>query len=200
AGLFAGLALAPAAARAQTFTLTVPLRPPAATLPQTARVKIAFESASIGPGPQVSIDGGAAVAPATNCVTNPATCTALGSFGPGSGDTVIVKWLSTTRLEVTLDFTTDFGANFCSSTRAADRTLSVALTNVSATGYRMASYTVPELATVANPAPKCDVAFRRVSASRAFLSVVGGVSNLGRLPLDVVLVLDKSGSMDWDIP
>jgi hypothetical protein len=200
----AAATLAPAASQAQTFTLTVPLRsdgdPLTNDVPDTARVRVVFESAAIGPGPQVSIDGGTGIAPATTCVANPATCNAVGTFGPGGGDVAFVRWTSNTRLEVALQFNTDFSGSLCASQRTGNRALSVGLTNVTATGYRMASYTVPELVTVANPAPKCDVAFRRVNSNRAFLGVVGGVSNLGRLPLDVVLVLDKSGSMGWDIP
>ncbi|MGH9238574.1 MAG: outer membrane beta-barrel protein [Vicinamibacterales bacterium] len=190
------------AAAQQTFTLTVPFRPNTAAgpQPQIARVKVAFDSAAIGPAPQVAIDGGAGVSPATTCVANAATCNAAGVFG--AGDLVAVKWVSATRLEMLLQFNSEFAPNFCTSTRVADRSVSVSITTVAATGYRMASYSVPELVTPTNPAPKCDAAIRRVSANKAFMTQNSGgaATPNGRLPLDVILVLDKSGSMGWALP
>ncbi|HEX2076800.1 MAG TPA: hypothetical protein VHG08_03800 [Longimicrobium sp.] len=190
--------LAPCHTLAQSFTLTVPVRP--ATVPQTARVKIAFESASIDPNPQVTVAGTAMLAPTQPCTVNPAACNTLGVFGPANADVAQAKWVSPTRMELTLTLNSDFMGHFCASTRMADRSITVALSNVTATGYRMASYSVPELMTATNPAPKCDVAFRRVSTGKATLGPVMGVDNLGRLPLDVVLVLDKSGSMADPLP
>ena len=109
-----------------------------------------------------------------------------------------------TTAELTLDFNSDFDAATCAS-RAASPTgqFSISLSNINATGYRMASYTVPELSNAVPPgppAPRCDSAFRRISAQNATLSAAPGVTNLGRLPLDVILVLDKSGSMGWSLP
>jgi hypothetical protein len=190
------------AAAQQTFTMTVPFRPNtmAGPQPQIARVKVVFDSAAIGPAPQIAIDGAAAVSPATHCVANPATCTAAGVFG--AGDLAAVKWVSATRIEVLLQFNSNFSPNFCTSTRVADRIVAVSITNVAATGYRMASYSVPELVTPSNPAPKCDAAIRRVNSNKAFMTqnTGGAASPAGRLPLDVILILDRSGSMGWALP
>ena len=189
----------------QSFTLAVPVRPGA--VPQTARVKIAFESSELNPigsSPQIRLDGSSTsiTMPATNCVTNPATCSAVGVFGSGVvKDVMNVRWVSPTRMELTLLFKSEFtSSNYCSSTRTADRSVSLSLTGINATGYRMAGYTVPALDTVANPAPKCDVPFRRVKNGGPYITPPAGVNNLGRLPLDVILVLDKSGSMGWNFP
>ena len=187
--------LVAASAGAQTFTLNVPFRP--GPRPQTAKVKIVFESAAVGANASATIDGSA-----TACAGAP-PCNVLGSFGPGGADLTQLK-ASATRVELNLDFMSDFnGGNLCDSTRVANRTITVTLANVNATSYRMASYTVPELTNAVPPgppAPQCNAAFRRISAEKATLTPPGGVSNLGRLPLDVILVLDKSGSMGWLLP
>jgi hypothetical protein len=190
----AAILLIAASAGAQTFTLDVPFRP--GPVPQTAKVKITFESAAVGVA-SATIDGGV-----TACPGAP-PCNTLGNFGPGNADLVQLKTTATTA-ELTLDFMSDFNAaNFCDSTRVANRSISITLANINATGYRMASYTVPELTNTVPPgppAPRCDSAFRRISAQKASLSAAPGVTNLGRLPLDVILVLDKSGSMGWSLP
>jgi hypothetical protein len=189
------LLLSAATAGAQTFNLNVPFRP--GPVPQTAKVKIVFESAAVGANASATIAGSA-----TSCAGAP-PCNVLGNFGPGNADLVQLK-ATATRVELTLDFLSDFnGGNLCDSTRVVDRSISVTLANVNATGYRMASYTVPELTNAVPPgppAPQCSAAFRRISAGKATLAPPGGVTDLGRLPLDVILVLDKSGSMGWSLP
>src|SRR5262249_38125628 len=164
----------------QNFTLTVPFRP-GASQPQTGRVKIAFDTGASG---TITVDG--------TPITCAAPCNALGNFGPGNADLAQVKWLSTTKVEITLTFNSDFMGNFCNSTRVADRNLALSLAGgIGATGFRMASYSVPELTNAVPtpgfqpPQPRCDSAFRRVSTNRAFLSVLVGVTNRGRLPLDI---------------
>lgn len=63
-----------------------------------------------------------------------------------------------------------------------------------ADGYRMTSYTVASNLNCSQPR-------RRVKSNAAVLtSVPSGVANYGRHPLDVILVLDKSGSMGSTLP
>ncbi len=63
-----------------------------------------------------------------------------------------------------------------------------------ADGYRMTSYTVASNR-------DCSKARRRIRSNAAVLtSIPSGVTNYGRHPLDVILVLDKSDSMGWPLP
>jgi hypothetical protein len=200
--LLAGL-FAPVAQADQTFTINVPKRgfgDPAP--PETANVRMIFEGPGVGTSsPQVN--GTAFVDsanPANPCVAASTTC--LGSFTYNSlSHGAKLQRNSANALQISFDLSNDLASNLCGNlTPAATTSRSFTLTlptATTATSYRIASYTVPERASAANTAPKCDVAFRRVDTNRATATVVNPAIAAvpGRLPLDMVLVLDKSGSM-----
>jgi hypothetical protein len=93
------------------------------------------------------------------------------------------------------------GPDYCSplATAAQTETITFTLTGATPTGYRINSYTVPGTSGSSLSAPvtavDCSKAKRRVSVSADFGSTPPPGTNLYRHPLDVVMVLDKSGSM-----
>ncbi len=93
------------------------------------------------------------------------------------------------------------GPDYCSPLAAAAQTetITFTLTGATPTGYRTNSYTVPGTAGSSLSAPvtavDCSKAKRRVSNSVDWGTTPPPGANLGRHSLDVVMILDKSGSM-----
>ena len=192
--------LAPVASADQTYTISVPQRglgaPPP---PETSLVKMRIEGTGVGV-PAPTVNGVAFFGATSTCDVDATHCSGLASFNYGGAtpmNTGIVKRVSANRIDLSFDLKKDFeGEDRCGNLAAGvptARTITLVLPGVSsAATYRMSSYTVPERASA-----KCDVAFRRVDTNRptAAFTGTGSATNAGRLPLDLVLVLDKSGSM-----
>lgn len=192
--VFGFIALNASFAAAETMTLSVPYR--GALSMQTAATTIEFDASAIATGATISIQ-------TVTTVTVPvpaSTCTGTGCERADStlqGDDILVRRISgTNRAQLTLTYFGSFGANFCAPTIASDRSFKIettGLTFTSATnGYRISSFMSPSDAS-------CDIAYVRVPSSRPYISG-STLQKLGRLPLNLVLVLDASPSMDWDIP
>lgn len=184
-------------AQAQSLMLAVPNRG-AAT--QSASTALEFEADTIAANATVTISGSPINVPASNC--NVAmNCEVLALSG--ANDTVLLTRIAgTQRVRVQITYTSLPGApDYCSiSMPPAGLNIPVVLAGFTfgapgstVHGYRITSYMAP-------PAPVCNIPYVRVPTSRPFLSVSGGLTRLGRLPLNIVLVLDKSGSMSWNVP
>lgn len=178
---------------AQTMTLTVPYR--GGLSMQAAQTVIEFDASSIGAGATISVAGTSVTVPASPCAG--LGCVAVDSTS--AGDDILVRRISTTnRARLELTYLASFGANFCVYTGpTGDKTFTVELSGfafASATdnGYRITSFMAPSDAS-------CDVAYARVPGPRPSISDTT-LTKLGRLPLNVVLALDRSPSMEWTIP
>jgi hypothetical protein len=176
-----------------TFKVQVPDR--GNGKPQIKRVKVLLELAGDPTGSTVSVNGG--VAGGFGCLLQDAANNDQFTFKRISGtNKVVLELLDNTRF---LNPT-----NMCNAT-AAPHFFDVTLESpVAVTGYRIASYTVPILEVPPPLVPlaiECTQAKRRVNTSPAFFDVpLPPGEDKGRLPLDVILVLDKSGSMGWKVP
>ena len=184
-------------AQAQNLTLTVPHR---GVGTQSASTAIEFQADTIAANATVTISGTPLNVPASNC--NVAmNCDVLALTA--ANDTVLLTRIAgTTRVRMQITYTSLPGApNYCTiATPLAGFSIPVALSGFTfgapgstVHGYRITSYMAP-------PAPVCNIPYLRVPTSRPFLSAAGGLTRLGRLPLNIVLVLDKSGSMAWNVP
>jgi len=188
------VALLPGWASAQTMTLTIPFRDPDPPLVvmQTAATVVEFDASTV---PGTITVGGApfTVAPST-CVG--LACSTLGSAG--GDDVKVTRIAGTNRVQVTVTYLSDFGANFCGFTAAAaDRVLQFDIAGFvfanAGNGYRLTSFMAPSDLS-------CQVLYVRVPSEQPLFTADAGLTKLGRLPLNVVLVLDKSGSMGELVP
>ncbi|MCO6435110.1 vWA domain-containing protein [Nitrosomonas nitrosa] len=178
------------------LTLTVPYR--GATSMQTASTMIEFDASNITGGATISIDGQSVAVPATPCAGN--ACSSLGSTP--AGDDILVRRISgTNRARLELTYFGSFSAPYCASTiTPAGRSFEVVLSGFTfantGNGYRITSFMAPSDAS-------CDIPYARVPSNRPFLTSNPAeqvLTRLGRLPLNIVLALDKSNSMSWTIP
>lgn len=168
----------------QDFTLTLQPRSPNY---DTARVTVAFESSGISPGATITVGGGGSIiVPTSVGASNPGGTATSGEF------VQIIRRSSTEIYVVWTASSAEFSGNWCSHFRTSNKNISISLNGVNATGYRYAGYVAPS-------PENCGNAIRRVR-SGVLLSGPAGVADDGRLPLDVVLVIDKSGSMGWSLP
>lgn len=192
--LFGGLlAIGSSAAWAQTLTLQVPSRGPSPPTMQTAMSAIEFDAASIGGGSTISVDGTSIAVADAGCAG--VACKAVG-VSP-TGDVATVTRISgTQRARLDISYKSVFPGNFCAPTiTPAGLSITLELTGFTfgaGKGYRITSFMAPSDAS-------CDIAYVRVPTSRPSISGAGA-DYLGRLPLNIVLVIDKSPSMDWVIP
>jgi hypothetical protein len=194
--------LATSASADQTFNITIPQRGLGAPQPpEISFMRLRVDGPGVGSKP-ATLNGVAFAGGTATCDVDPGNCSAAANFNYGNGtldDLVTLKRVNANRLDFAFELKKDFASeNRCGDFAAnvpTSRTATIVLSGVNAaTTYRMASYTVPERASA-----KCDVAFRRVDTNKAFATVTGAAAtNAGRLPLDIVLVLDKSGSMSLD--
>ena len=106
------------------------------------------------------------------------------SIGPPGGNRVTIFYQPLSRFN---------SGNLCTLKPGVTeaQTVSFQLTGASVTGYRITSYIVASTV-------DCGQAKRRLSAGASL--DLPATMNKGRNPLDVILVLDKSGSMDWEAP
>jgi hypothetical protein len=202
AALMIAALFAPVAGANQIFTFTVPKRTVGPLVPETARVVLIVEGTGIG-STSATVNGNAfvdAVTPTDPCAAADPSCLATFTYNSISHGAKLDR-RSANSLQISLDLSADLPGNLCGALPAGvtNRTFTVELPSVTtATTYRLASYTVPALQSPDNTAPKCDTAFRRVDTSPASAVVTGSAPNpgsAGRVPMDMVLVLDKSGSM-----
>src|SRR5262245_44115238 len=180
--------LAPLAATAQTLTLTVPYR--GASSMQSAKTVIEFDASTIAAGATIGVtsSGGTLVnvaVPSSPCVDE-MTCTASGTAS--TGDDILVRRITqTNRAQLELSYVASFGNTPCAYVGSnSAKTYTVTLSGFTfgvANGYRITSYMAPSL-------DACEIAYVRVPSPRPNLA--GPVTRLGRLPLNVVMVLDKS--------
>jgi hypothetical protein len=206
--LFAAIALwLPAGAMADTaFNLDINKRAPNRPV---GRVKLTLELAAAPTAgvTSVSIGGGAAV-PMPAAGTTPGT-TAAGdffTFGKGTGNSVVIDYnarssfaapsnLCVLKAGANCDVNGDGVSNeICDGNQV--RPINFIGPTVSA--YRLNAYTSASDFT-------CGSAFKRVESAAApdpFAATItlGGATDKGRHPLDVMLVLDRSGSMDSPAP
>lgn len=188
--LLAGLL--PSWVAAQTITLTVPYRGAAAK--QTASTTVEFDASNIAGGATVTVAGKSVPVPASPCAG--LACSAVDTTA--AGDDILVRRISGThRAQVELTYSASFGGNYCSYTGvASSKTFNFTLAGFTfggaTNGYRITSFMAPSDVS-------CDIPYARVPSQRPSFPA-GPVAKLGRLPLNVVLVLDKSGSMSELVP
>ncbi|HEY1137823.1 MAG TPA: vWA domain-containing protein [Xanthomonadaceae bacterium] len=177
---------------AQVLTLNVPYRGDG--LMQNAATTIEFDAASVNAGATIDIAGTLVNVPVSACggacIVNNAT--------PQGDDFSLTRIAGTERVRLHISFFSVFGPTLCDSTMddpgdaiARNITLS-GFTFGAGKGYRITSFMAPSDLSCSDP-------YARVPTNRPFITG-GGLTKLGRLPLNVVLALDASPSMEWTIP
>ena len=192
-------ALLPLWASAQTLTLSVPYR--GATSMQTASTTIEFDASAIAAGATINVAGIPMPVAGAACVG--LLCNSINATA--AGDDILVRRVSgTNRAQLELSYTSTFNAvthslcDYKGPTDAANpRQYSLILTGftfgVGTNGFRITSFMAPSDIS-------CDKAYLRVAGGARPTLSGGGLIKRGRLPLNIVLVLDKSPSMNWTIP
>jgi hypothetical protein len=185
---------------AQTFSFSVP-----ATDPAIARVKITLEGAAAGTltasGTNPAISGGASFNFLNTAAPhNPTFVAGEKASDPSNdfiradavGSDLVIQYIRNGHFNTTgtggIDYCTGNGTS-----SAQAETITFTLSGATSTAYRKNSYTVP--GTPGVPAVDCSKAKRRVSNGATWVTNPPGTDH-GRHPLDVVLVLDVSGSME----
>jgi opacity protein-like surface antigen len=193
APLLAATLFAASLAWAQTQTLTVPYRGAAAQ--QTAQSVIEFDATSINGGATVSVANQVLAVPSSPCAG--LACSTSGTT-PGGDDILLTRVSGSERVQVVLTYLSSFGGTpaYCAPTIIGTKTFDFTLSgfNFGADkGYRLTSFMAPSTAS-------CDVAYARVPSTAPSFPTLSPIAKIGRLPINIVLVLDKSGSMSGTIP
>lgn len=172
-----------------SFTVQIPFR--GANIVPAADVKILLDLGASSPvGSTLSVDGGAAVG--------------LGVPAVAGSDIVIMTQIGSSNIVSIVIFPQSLwngGTDKCQPSGSA-RNLNLDFQGPAIVAYRMNTHTVGHNLAVGEPGA-CITGSRRVSTSAATIvaNMAGPFTPLdttlfkGRLPLDVILVLDKSGSM-----
>lgn len=177
---------------AQALTLNVPYRGDG--LMQNAATTIEFDATTVNAGATIDVNGTVINVPASACG---GACTVNNST-PEGDDISLTRIAGTERVRVHVSFFSVFGATLCDSTMddpgdAIARSITLSgFTFGAGKGYRITSFMAPSDLSCSDP-------YARVPTSRPFITG-GGLTKLGRLPLNVVLALDASPSMEWTIP
>ena len=174
------LQTAPVAA-SESFTLDIPTR--GNPQQETGKVFLTLSLSAPSAGAQLVVNG--------NVTLN------LGDTKPFAGDTVTFAAASGNDVSITYIPKSNFGADFCSAQAAVEKQIPMRFSGAQdVTAYRITSYIV------ASPMVECSAVSKHTGDTPAFLIPVDdGVApalvatNSGRHTFDVVLVLDKSGSM-----
>jgi hypothetical protein len=169
------------AAASESFTLNIPIRGNANQ--ETGEVRITLTLDAPSAGAQLVVNGG--------------TTVNLGQTQAVAGDSVIFETAGGNDVRITYKPLSNFGADFCAGGAAVEKNIPMRFVGPQdITDYRVATYIV------ASPAVECSAVSKHTGDTPAtIIPVDDGVApalnaaNRGRNPFDVVLVLDKSGSM-----
>ncbi|HEY6138012.1 MAG TPA: VWA domain-containing protein [Thermoanaerobaculia bacterium] len=178
--LFAASAFA-----SESWILDVPLRGIANQ--ETGEVRMLMDLSAAPAGAQLVVNGTTTINLGSSAMVNGDSV----AFSAGSGNQVVIDYKPLS----------NFGADFCAGGAAAEKQIPMRFAGAQdIVSWRMSSYAV------AAPNAECSQVSRHVGDAPAFIQAVGdGVAPAlsgtfkGRTPYDVILVLDKSGSMA-DLP
>jgi hypothetical protein len=165
----------------ESFTLNIPLRFNAQQ--ETGEVRITLTLNAAPAGSQLVVNG--------NATLN------LGDTQTVAGDSVSYVSAGGNDVRITYKPLSNFSGDFCSAGNATEKNVPMRFAGAQdVTEYRMSTYIV------AAPAVDCSVVYKHTGDTPATIIPAGdGVApaltaaNRGRHPIDLVLVLDKSGSM-----
>ena len=169
----------------ESFTLNIPQRQDASQ--ETGEVRILMGLGGASAGSQLVVNGTATLN--------------LGDTQMVAGDSVTFAAAYGNHVLITYQPRSNFGADFCAGASAVEKNIPMRFSGPQdVVDYAMSSFVVGA------PAAECSKVSRRVADLAATIvpaadAVAPALSAIfrGRLPLDVVLVLDKSGSIA-DIP
>ncbi|MEA2165638.1 MAG: hypothetical protein QOK37_3765 [Thermoanaerobaculia bacterium] len=182
---FALLMIGAQASASESFTLNIPQRFDASQ--ETGEVRILLGLSAAPAGSQLVVNNSATL--------NLGDTQMIGgdqvSFKAGGGNHVLITYVPRS----------NFGADFCDGGGAAEKNIPLRFSGAQdVVDYALSSFVV------GSPMVECSKVSKRVADLNAtIVAVADGVAPAldaifrGRLPLDVVLVLDKSGSMN-DLP
>lgn len=176
-------------AGAQSFTLEIPDRTPS---PPTAKVKLTLITNSSVAGSTITIGGTTVSLPVTSITPLANGDALISAKADSTGNNVVLVFSPISQLTP---------GTFCSAVAAGwPHDVTIVFNGPTLAGYRMTSYSVDANPSASPPitAIDCSHASVRESGSAAFLkNLPVSVTNLGRQPMDIILVLDESGSMAW---
>ena len=163
-------------------TVRIPDRSP---LNPVARFKITLELSGAPAGSSLTVFGATNNFPFTTVIGGN-----IVRFTAGTGNSAV--------LDIVLQ--NDFNPNdYINLKPAAVRPLDIAITftepgGVTVTGYRLSSYAAPSTQAKGCPSRRLD------NNPVTFIVAPSSGTNLGRHAIDTLLVLDRSGSMNWPVP
>jgi von Willebrand factor type A domain len=177
--------IAASAFASESWILDVPLRGIANQ--ETGQVRMLIDLDAAPAGAQLVVNGTTTINLGSSAMVNGDSV----SFTAGTGNQVVVDYKPLS----------NFGADFCAGGAAVEKQIPMRFAGAQdIVSWRMSSYAV------AAPNAECSQVSKHVGDAPAFVQAVGdGVAPAlsatfkGRTPYDVVLVLDKSGSMS-DLP
>jgi hypothetical protein len=178
--------LATGLCHAQTFAVDIPGRDPG-----VARVKITLESSAAVAGAQLTVPGFNNGNPfGLGGLQSNANGDIVRFQNPNGTNRIVIQYIRNGHFP-------NFGiSSYCGAVPNPENGVSMTLSGVALQnpGYRLNSYSVAKAGGVNGVGVDCSLAKTRVSAGATW-SITPPGTNLGRHPLNVVLILDKSGSM-----
>jgi hypothetical protein len=176
-------------AGAQTFSIQIQPRPSAFP---TGQVKMTLETGGAVAGSTLLVSNGSANATVTipgaqSLGSAPNADTVIAVAQADNPDNAVVEFIPNSQLKSSVP-SPGWQSNFCEAATTSSETVSMTFTGPSINGYRMNSY-------VAASTLDCSQAYVRIDSSPAFWATPPPGTNNGRNPLDIVFVLDNSGSM-----
>ncbi|HEX7833039.1 MAG TPA: vWA domain-containing protein, partial [Thermoanaerobaculia bacterium] len=173
--------LPPAAMASESFTLTIPQRFDPSQ--ETGEVRILLSLSAAPAGSQLVIDN--------------ATTINLGATQTVAGDSISFESAPSNRVLIRYRPLSNFSGDFCSGAGAVEKNVVLRFSGAQdVVDYRISSYVVGA------PAAECSQVSRRIADLPGIVTPGADAvapaldaTYMGRLPLDVMLVLDKSGSI-----